>query len=1206
MVKRIFHFSDFHINPDCGSPKDSDLFNKLIVSVKKNYRMDPSDCNYIVFTGDIVDARGRDDESTVEYKDRIKASFELATNYFERLMKLLGVSPERLIMCPGNHDKFRTANGSDGALCGKNNDGSINESSYDRYAKAYDMYSKFVNGLEVADSDYRSSIYSVDDFNFLIMNSTWKGKEAEGDKNGSNLTKSFPRCVDCQGALDLINKNVKKLSKCKANNIVIVHDPSTNWCENSILLYQGKERYYVKEKLDTYFDYKLCGDIHTDAELDGFRSVSTKISGSDALSYGCIEYKNDKSEYHLHVIGSSGKERTKLNVEEKEKIIALSATSEEQLYIKELAFKLMKRPEDNINCTSVLSAIDAMMEMFINRDEIWLRLNSFFEGFSSFREYGDKERRIVSKSDLLINIINEIEGSEERVRLAIKSRPSQGKSTFLSLLYLLLLGLCFEGEFMYLPIYFNREKLNDKTYEEKIKAFDDMVNSANKMAETVNRPVCYILDGFNEYVYFEPSFDEYVYENYVQYEETESEKRKIFIIAIDTEKNNTNLKRTHLGDLKLTNKVLYLNNVEMKSLRTQTAERFFDNLNYLLDLKRGKEIADAIRCSGMEYVDMNLVVRHGSAFADGKSLDSIFELYGRNTKVFCKEDQAKIPKCAYQIIAKKTQYNMLGDDIKISYNTYSTLCRQREVGMYYCARYYFDEIKRLAKSPDEVVKADSILNNLFTHEQNIFLKILRDKRDVTMDEVTLFLKQHYSKLSYFGKSQIIYLYGRKKDENTGVTVFEKAGIHFETTNIATINAKDDKFKAEIMNRTIRVVKACEDDGEMENYILDLLKRPVTRKVNRATHMYYYSDVKLENAKQIYYENAIFKGFDIYHTFIILSNRLLNAERNTNLRLLDLVTLCDLIEHRFRQPIARTVNEGKKCDSYFYTDFYNGAVDMSPKHILNKYLETIKSFDLEKINNKTIRIYIEKCKSDAEVVLKLYEEGEKCLKEDNFHQSNAYESVRCIEKQDRKGWNIGDVLDNGTAEDEYEKKRVAQNIETVEQHIYQTYLIGLLYLPDEYPDISEADGYFGKYDKQKILNTILIHDIGECETGDWPNYFLCYNKVKSIENDFNNHLLIGGAFSETSNLIDYMDLWKNWYESRQGTGDINAVIARELDRIQFLYKFYLLEKEGKLNHFTPDRKTNIEKTRNKITTRVGKKILKIIIDENPHFMISRSI
>lgn len=1203
MVKRVFHFSDFHIDIDCGEPKSNKLFMRMISSIKTNFRIQADDCNYLVYTGDIIDSCKKKDEKDDEYKKRIEDSFLLAGKYFTTLMITLGVVPERLIICPGNHDKIRSVTEADCALCESMPDYADYSVArdYSIFSAAYQLYSNFVKDLGGVTSNFIPTYYSIDDLNFLIINSTWKEKEAEGKGLDSKLKKTYNRCIDCSGVLGEFEKNKDALGRDKRKNIIISHDPLWNWCENSIIPYEKGIKEYVRGKIESYFSYMLCGDIHQNTDLDYIYCVKTKIYNSKQVDYGCIEYKGDNPVYRSISVSESGPDKPIYDKDVLEDVIKVSSLDGNNFYVKELAFRFLYGKETKISLTSISKAGKDFYKMFVQSDSRWSDLNAFFEMFTNFREFGDKERKIKVDKDIFAVITSIIKDDGDSIRLAVKSRPSQGKSTFLSLLYLFLLGMFIDGDLSYIPVYFNRDKLIELPYKDKISVFIQLYEKANQIADKLDIPVCFILDGFNQYNYFANSFDDYVFENYLEYEDNESERRNAYILAIDTDKFKNTLE-THVASTKKSARVLYFQDIETKGLRTHTADNFLNQLTQLLNLKNGEKIVDGIRNSGMEYVDMNLVVRHGDAFANGEAPDVVFDSYGRKENVFEEEDKDKIPKCAYQILFLNTKYNMLDADIKVSHKSYCTLCQQREVGMYYCSKYYFEEIKRLSSNKKEKVELESVLNNFFTHEQNYYLKNLRDKHVVTLQEVERFINNHYNELTPLGKAQLIYLYGRQSCSH-GENLFEKAGFGLETLcKMTDVKGKDERFKAEILNRTIRVISSFDDPDKMSKYIMDLLANPIERRVNRATHMYYYYDVEYDDAKKIYYNNIVYKGFDIYHTFLVLSNRLLNPsyDYSKNIRLLDLVTLCDLMEHRFRQPEAKTI-DNKECNSYFYNDLYYGSADISPQRILKQYIMIIDNYEFDDIDNDIIKIYVEKCRQDAQKVLDYLAENP-CLEKNMFHRSKVYEKIKQIETEERKGWKIPRVMEEGTPKDSYQEFEKGESLETVEQHVYQTYLIGLLYLPEDYPDRDELREYKNVYDKQKVLNTILIHDIGESETGDWPSFIKERIIVEENENRFNKNVFIGGAYSETSNLIDYLLLWENWETSKRvrGTGDINAIIARELDKIQFLHKFNELMRAGKLKEFDEERIKQINETRKEINTSVGKKILNIVVDSNPLF------
>lgn len=991
--------------------------------------------------------------------------------------------------------------------------------------------------------------------------------------------------LHCYQAMDaffvsLVPEEYKALAKEMVEEI----NKNTNDTVRSVILSLNKQIDDANQKLDVVIEEIRKLNSHDNTPNQELPIAQDDLSRIDALEFGC----------------------------EQKEIIALSTLDSNAFYIKELAFKFLYGCDKEISDALIFQTSKVILHKIENKDNRWKLLNDFFELFTSYKQFDSKndERRILFSSNIFDLISRDVKNGISKIRLSVKGRPSQGKSTFLSLMYLYLLGLYFKRDFLFLPVYFNRERLIEYSYDEKVRIFERFVERANKLAKLLKTPICFILDGFNEYNYYSHSFDDHVYTEYVEFENGKICKDSIFILSVDTDNSNTRqLKETYFGKNRQASNVLYLRDIELNSLRSKTADKFINTLSELIGLNDATTIAENIRKSGLEYVDMNLLVRHGKAFANGMDLVSIFDSYGRQDGVFDTTDTKTISRCAYHVLVKKTKYRSLSDlNINVSHSTYSTLCRQREVAMYYCAKYYFSEIKRLSDE-NENVGEDSVTDEFYSHEQNVYLKELRDKNEIDFQDLIGFMDLRFGQLSYLGRSQIIYLFGNWKD-TLGNRIIRRSKVSFETKDVSTVSDKEGaKFRAEIMNRSKIVIEAHDDPDRMEEYITELLKNPIARRVNRIAHLLYYSDLRYEDAIRVYNKNIIYKGFDIYHTFLILTDRIIDPHYNTNMKLLDMITLCDLMEHRFRQPIAVSKKDpDETVSSLFYTNVYNDSIDLSPIQIVNKYFSIIDDFQTEDIRSSFIRIYIEKCREDAAAVRAYYENSntKDYLSRKMFHQSNVLKTVSNIDSVCRKGWQINKVIDNGADAQFYSEFSDRESLETVGQHIYQTYLIGLLYLPVDYsPSDSEAKRFPGDYSKQAILNTILIHDIGECKLGDWPSYFKCYEEIKTKENAFNEQLLIGGAYSETADLSDYMDLWNNWVKTNpdQG-GELNAEISKEIDAIQFLYQYFTLKQDGKLSDFTPERHKQISEAKKKIKTAIGKKILKFLVTDNPHFVSNK--
>ena len=193
----------------------------------------------------------------------------------------------------------------------------------------------------------------------------------------------------------------------------------------------------------------------------------------------------------------------------------------------------------------------------------------------------------------------------------------------------------------------------------------------------------------------------------------------------------------------------------------------------------------------------------------------------------------------------------------------------------------------------------------------------------------------------------------------------------------------------------------------------------------------------------------------------------------------------------------------------------------------------------------------------------------------------------ISKTEKIGWKIID--DISTIDEQlYTSYGKEKSYETVVEHIYECYLIGLLYLPAKSTELA--------YDKQKILNMILIHDLGECHTGDYPPFYDHIDEIKESESIFNKGLFINGVHNGIADLTDYLRLWKEW---ENDSPDINVRIAKDLDKIHMIYKMLKLLNETDL----PLKKERIQKflaERKTIKTEEGKKIFEMIIIKNKEY------
>jgi 5'-deoxynucleotidase YfbR-like HD superfamily hydrolase len=130
-----------------------------------------------------------------------------------------------------------------------------------------------------------------------------------------------------------------------------------------------------------------------------------------------------------------------------------------------------------------------------------------------------------------------------------------------------------------------------------------------------------------------------------------------------------------------------------------------------------------------------------------------------------------------------------------------------------------------------------------------------------------------------------------------------------------------------------------------------------------------------------------------------------------------------------------------------------------------------------------------------------------------------------------------------------KRSLSCRIESVAEHTFGGFLLGLLYLPTE----SNVES---KYNKNEILMTILVHDLGEAFIGDIVAGAKTPEDVEA-ERSALSYLSMLGFYPGMPDLSDIQRLWDDFEHSRT----YNAKVAKDLDRIENLMQLYVYRKNG---------------------------------------------
>ena len=168
-------------------------------------------------------------------------------------------------------------------------------------------------------------------------------------------------------------------------------------------------------------------------------------------------------------------------------------------------------------------------------------------------------------------------------------------------------------------------------------------------------------------------------------------------------------------------------------------------------------------------------------------------------------------------------------------------------------------------------------------------------------------------------------------------------------------------------------------------------------------------------------------------------------------------------------------------------------------------------------------------------------------------------------------------------------RKVSSPENIVEHMYSCWLIGVLFLPNSSDNAN--------YNKNLILDMLLLHDLGETETGDIPRPEKKLNErnYDEKENKTLQSLFFSGTYPNSTCLSYFSDCWDAWYKSNC----INALIAKDIDIIQALYKDCIYYTKSEISVDSDDAKEWFDELYY-VTTPEGRHIAELLIIKNPLF------
>ena len=766
--------------------------------------------------------------------------------------------------------------------------------------------------------------------------------------------------------------------------------------------------------------------------------------------------------------------------------------------------------------------------------------------FKPFIQVTSDETREHEVDNLFEFVIDKIDVVDNENYIKILGPDGTGKSSFLSILYVYLYHCFCKKRIIEYPFYINLH------YYDKI---DWEGSSANELNQKVKSKINDDLS-----VMIELSKRNFV---------------KNFLIIID---GNDNYSRTHLDSSRILNEALdkiqahkkiiclgektnihtfvgrnpgsYIDNMTTYTFRfspiyISEREKWNDVIRKYCEIINWKgQISNIISCIDkfkVKEIDYNLLTIFGDCAAkyDINKVSSISELYQKYCLDVLKMSTKKFEYC----IALSYEYFMTSNHIEqkriaMNWQEWELIHQHKSVSNYLIAKYYAKLI--LNYKPNKI----ELLECVFTNGINVFLKsIINETRKNQINTIAT-CKKLFEHGDYKAKAQAAYLLGRVKDSDLQDEARE---LLCTQSNNLIIRGRDKEKKLEVyfLKRSICISLLClEETNAASDLLKKLFESRNMNEVNRAFYLQYYDDVRLEPTRVNLRDDGK-AAFD--YTFGALVNYINNqlkieeqdwTPRQTYDFQIYLFTLCSIIQVRLEKGVEQ--------------------------RYLNKLNELIiKTLDTAKSNlDINMQRYIIMLQED--------------INNKSFHVGHIYNELYSAKDIERSGWL--DKITMGSAG--------VSRYENIVEHMYYSWLLGMLYLPEQAPQHESAIYRF--YNKRKILDCLLVHDLAETYLGDKRPEEKSEEFIKK-ENECMHKVFMHGMYPKIGKMDGYAAIYDNF---RLESTDINGIIAKEIDIIQALYQYCVYKRKGA--EFKDGKDAEWKKEKDKIKTSIGKKILKEVV------------
>ena len=924
-------------------------------------------------------------------------------------------------------------------------------------------------------------------------------------------------------------------------------------------------------------------------------------------------YRELRAASHKQVVGPGARTIDNLDVFNSNEVLKLCAP-----YIKKRAIEVVTG-EDIIRYKQFLPALRKFITAKENAER-WAALNELTKMITTIKKPSVQSGQSVSSEGNLgsfAQLHDLITRSDKFTPYLIKGQMKLGKSSIMSLFFFYALYQFHTGRTDHICFYINIDETvrlpggdgsSDAGME---KTLGNYIARAKQICRDIDKTAVFLVDGLSDSNLFGDPIEAKVRRLFNRFKASwrDDGSKMCKTIYIIDESPLGNTEKNHYFSNESVDYLVYFNKVDAKNVLKELTrgEDLLRNYAVMMgfDEKQLQRAKDRLEKYRLPQIDFNFISTfQDQLFGVGRKV-AINHLYEELFQSIPDRDGEQAIKNAHRIINDQhVEYKTYSGILDVE--TFSLITSQYNLLMYCAAKNYVGALKEFSPGDDtacfdlpfDKIMAEFALGEI--EDQNLaglFVDKIIEAFDYVSDKGKSTMAFLTGKIADIASAKTIDLAAKKKAAD-----FIDKQIRLTREKIGAMTAADTRFDRIAVLRSLYISRIIVNEGDDKcvwDYIRLMFADDDLSMINRTFNRFYYGDIRMKDF--IRYDTPG-KGFDFYCTFHWLSNRLqsyCDTKRRYPLLEVDLFLICNLFQVRTENVY---IDDHREVISFLYNlrhikgvKYYLGTVIGWIDIYLNVEAENQNGIDKEAFCR-----YLKLIKDLFTRFIGHIEDASRSIKRDNipipgFSYINEMVSESLgIFDVNKRGWLLRQSRGSITDDDIITCDRY-ESLESAGEHIYATYLLGLVFLPDK---LRQEEKDWESYDKQKVLNTILIHDIGEARGGDYPSHYVNKNEKMEIEDAFNTSFFLLGTFSGADSLYDYYRLWKNWYDG--DNADINAKIAKDLNKIQMLYKLGRLLCEGRLRDMDPERIADLKRETEHVYTPVGKSVLRRAVLENPAF------